>query len=129
MRGLITATILIFLALMAVLLSGWDTTMTLVYAGMCVMGFGVIVAMWVRAWTNPVLRALAAMLFVVMLLNAADFVRAQRTTGGTLAGVRTPLAGLFIVGLPALCFACTGRPRVESFFGPVSDRRVSNPNG
>lgn len=119
MRVLITATILLFVTLMAVLLTEWSTQTTLVYVGMCVMGVGVITAMWIRAWTNPVLRVLAAMLAVLMLVNAVDSVRAQRAGGSSPEGVRRPLTGVFIVGVPALLFAVTGRPRVKVFFGPI----------
>lgn len=121
MRTLITVTILLSLGVLARLVPPTDPPTVLVFAGLSVAGLGVIVAMWVRAWTNPVLPVLAALLGVAMILNGISFVRTQLGSGGSLAGVRTPLVGVFLVGLPALLFAVTGRPRVESFFGPVRE--------
>ena len=119
MRVLITITIVVFLGLMGPLTQQWTPSAIGVYAVMCVMGIGIVLALWIRRWCNPILRILAMMLAVLMLLSAVSFITAQLRTSGSLFGLRTPIVGFLVIGMPAAVFGITGRPKVENFFGDI----------
>ncbi len=118
MRVLLSIVFVGFLAALAPLMPAWTPSAASVYAGLCVVCLGVVAAMWLPRRCNAILRVVAAVVGLAFVLSAIDFVTQQIRSGGHLLGGRNPVAGLVVIGLPALAYAITGRPRLDGLFIP-----------
>ena len=110
MRGVLTVSLVIFMLALPPLVPTWTPSATLVIAMLEVLCGSVLVAMWWASRALPALRIGAAIVAVIFVLAAIDQLRAAVASGTPIIGGKTPIVGLFVIGVPCAIFAIRGLP-------------------
>ncbi len=121
MRVLLTVCLVVFMVAMPPLVPRWTPSSALVMGILGLLCTAIIVAMWWWRRAEIALRVAAGLVAVIFVLAAADQLRAAIMSGSPIVGGRTPVVGLFIVGLPCAVFAVVGLPAsARASLGPLS---------
>ncbi|MDX9910333.1 MAG: hypothetical protein RBS39_00735 [Phycisphaerales bacterium] len=100
--------IAIFMLALPPLVPAWTPPATMTVLTLEVLCLAVIVALWSRRLMEPALRTAAGIVFAIFLLAAIDQLRAAITNATPIVGGRTPIVGLFVIGVPCAVFALRG---------------------
>ena len=86
----------------------WTTSAMLIYIAMWLVFGGALVFIMSPTRCILYLRISAGVLGLLMTLSMIDFINTQLQTSGSIFQLRSPIAGFFIVALPAFSFAIWG---------------------